>query len=139
MRTTDKMENCILILYYYIIFTYLIDVCILLLLHCMSTLLPHSIGMVEKTEYGVTEYGVTEYGVTEYGVTEYGVTEYGVTEYGVTEYGVTKYGVTESRSTESRSTESRSTESRSTEYGVKTEYGVRSLSVKCSPRRGGDF
>ena len=35
---------------------------------------------------------------------------------------------------------------RSTEYGVKTEYGarsaeygVRSLSVKCFPRRGGDF
>lgn len=26
MRTTDKMENCILILYYYIIFTYLIYV-----------------------------------------------------------------------------------------------------------------
>ena len=51
--------------------------------------------------------------------TECGVTEYGVTEYGVTEYGVTEYGVTE--------------------YGVKTEYGVRSLSVKCSPRRGGDF
>ena len=37
MRTTDKMENCILILYYYIIFTYLI------VFRIMSTLLPHSI------------------------------------------------------------------------------------------------
>ena len=59
---------------------------------------------------------------------------------------------TESRSTESRSTESRShgvrsTESRSHEvrshgvrsHGVRSQDGVRSLSVKCSPRRGGDF
>ena len=85
---------------------------------------PKNFGMVEKTECGVTECGVTESRSTESRSTEsrsHGVRSHGVQSHGVRSHGVRSHGV------------------RSTEYGVKTEYRVRSLSVKCSPRRGGDF
>ena len=101
---------------------------------------------VRSTEYGVRSHGVRSHGVRSHGVRSHGVRSHGVRSHGVRSHGVRSHGVRSHgvrshgvRSHGVRSHGVRSHGVRSQDGVRRAEYGVRSPSVKCFPRRGGDF